>query len=100
MDLFSLNEDQIMSLLDRRAAIREDLMRLFRDTDNDFFMGYSKEAAEIYLQDTALCYIADKLEKRIEYEYSERINSTYAYFFMEVLGKEYKIFCLLEGDAR
>ena len=100
MDLFSLNEEQIISLLVRRAGIREDLMRLFRDTEDSFFMGYSREDAEIYLQDDALCYIADKLGKRVEYEYSERINSTYAFFFMELYGKEYKIFCLLEGDAR
>lgn len=98
MDLFSLNEEQIYSLLVRRAGVREDLMRLFRDTDDDFFMGSSREEATIFLQDDALCYIADKLEKRVEYEYCERINSTYAFFFMELFGKEYKIFCLLEGD--
>ena len=36
MDLFSLNEEQIISLLVRRAGIREDLMRLFRDTEDSF----------------------------------------------------------------
>ena len=98
MNIFDLNEEQIYSLLVRRAGIREDMMRLLRDTQDSFFMGNSREEAKIFLQDDALCYIADILGQHIEYEYCESINSTYAFFFMELFGKEYKIYCLLEGD--
>ena len=100
MDLFSLGEEQIISYLTRRAGIREDLMRLLADTDNDMFMGHSNEQPEIFLQEDALCIIADTLEKHVDYDYCEHINGTYAYFFMELYGKEYKIYCLLEGDRR
>ena len=100
MQIFDLTEEQIISFLTRRAGIREDLMRLFTDTDNDFFVGHSYADAEILLKDDALCIIAEKLEQHVDYEYDENRNTTFAYFFYELYGKEYKIYCLFEGDVR
>lgn len=94
-----MSKEKMKGILEKIAQAQENVIDVYKET-NGLFCGYS-DSYKIHISQDRWDEVINAIQPVVTYNpnWDKRFNNVEAYFYMDLCGKKYKVFALLDKGA-